>query len=324
MSENSKLLQTSYGDGNDVKIVNAIPVSNQTQQVQNSHNYQKAAYLWCGLKIAVNALVYFSFILIIIILLNFIFDDVFYSSDHMYNTCKSIMKKKRGDDDLDAGSHELLGRLKKLNEYLMWMLNTNQKTDMNGRITPIDYTNPDSLTLIVNVENEFDTILYNLNSMNQDTEEMHLLRLLDHANLQVAPSFQSNAKTFKNKVINAIKTKNAFTVSPFAASKDSAMNNTTLDVSYGMSAGGITQEDIRGQHEYLSHPDNVAAFSSILQKTEISLIGDGADSRQSVVQYGLRPVNNYVSPYSGPGFGALIPSEEYNTDPNKVKKNIII
>lgn len=320
MSENSKLLQTSYGDGNDVKIKEAVPVAIEKQMFAKIEN---ATYFWCGLKLAVNTLVYFSFIILIIVILNFIFDDVFYSSDHMYNTCKSIMRKER-DDVMDVSSHELLDRLKSLNQYLMWMLNTNQKKDMNGSITPIDYTNPDSLSLIVAIENEFDNIIYDLNSMNNDTDDMHILRMLDHANLQVAPSFQANAKTFKTKVVNAIKSKNAFTVSPFKASKDSPLNNTTLDVSYGMSAGGITQEDIRGQHDYLSHPDNITAFSSILQKTEISTIGDGANSRQSVIQYGLRPVNNYVSPYSGPGFGALIPSEEYNTDPTKVKKNIII
>ena len=87
-----------------------------------------------------------------------------------------------------------------------------------------------------------------------------------------------------------------------------------------MAASGITQKDIASQQAYLTNPDNITAFNSVLQKTNITSLGDGAQSREYVKPWGLRQVSGYVSPYSGPGFGAQIPSENVITDSTKIKK----
>jgi hypothetical protein len=314
MSATENLMMGNYGTGQDVKTVQGdiFPTATVLNQKHNWTNY-----LLCGLKSLATFLVYFCIVLLLIIIINTLFDDLFYDTNDMMNSFSSwlLFDNAKMEEQILNTNQDIMSNLINLNQFVMSMLQTGQKQGPNGVQQAIDYTDPASLDMIVKIEQSFDSLLYQLNYSNQDSDDLNVLRQIDYANLQISPEFQHNSRIFKKKILDAIKIKNQTTTSSFTN-----MPTPTADLPYEMITAGITESDILAQQQYLAHPDNVAAFNSMLQKTDIALLGDGADSRQSVTPWGFRQISDYVSPWSGIGMGVQEPSENINYDASKIRK----
>jgi hypothetical protein len=338
---NDLLQTTTFGTPETTNLTHTMPmateISFKSEPYDNILHQSWIHKLWygmiCGLKSFTTFLIYLTFILMLIVILNALFGDLLYDTNEMISTCQNGLNSLSGswadtvnEEIVLNSNHDNIELLKKMNYMVLYMLNNGTTIPVPATATTasipgtlIDFSDPNTLQLILNIEQDFDVVLYNLNNNNRDVDDIDILRQLDYANLVVFKSFRQASDAFKKKTLDAIKLKNQATTSSFTNDMNSSyVQPVTLDVDYGMAASGITQSDIVDQQSYMSNPDNVAAFSSAMIQSEISSLND-VDS-YSVKPYGLRQVNNYVSPFSGPGFGAQIVSEDINTDASKIKK----
>ncbi len=267
----------------------------------------------CALKYLSVILTYLTFILLLIIIFNSLLGDLLYDTDEMLDGCKRYLGGK--NEKLKESNSDIIAKLIQMQQKIGLMYNNNQYIDETGATKTLDISDPKSLELIINLKNSFDELIYKLNVENRDTDSQDILKQLDHANLQISEQFNNTFVALEKKVLDTIKEKNMSTTSRFT----NMVSDFDGDISYGMAASGITKSDLKTQRQYLDNPDNLTAFSSVLQKTEISLLGDGAETSTSVKPWGFRQPQNYVSPYSGPGFGATTISENVSTDASKIK-----
>ena len=302
-------------------VTTNVGTNYNTRSYQSTyHNESPSHHLWCFVMCAMKGLttflVYLTFVLMLVAIINVLLGDIFYNTGDLLDTCKSGWAKwadNVNEDIVLNNNHHNIEMLKKMNFMVLSMLNSGSMPAMpnpDGTMsTPkhIDFSSPNTLQTIINIEEDFDVVLFSLNKENRDTDDMYVLRQLDYANLVVAKSFRNAADLFKKKVLDSIKNKNAATTSGFTSDPQLKNLKTSVDVNYAMAASGINQSDIADQQHYLSNPDNVAAFSSAMVQSEISNVTD--HYTYSVKPYGLRQVKEYASPWSGPGFGVQEPSE---------------
>jgi hypothetical protein len=212
-----------------------------------------------------------------------------------------------------------LDSLRNYNQKLLELINSSDNYGYaytsEGRI---DLGSSSTLSYINNMKDEFEEILKNLNENNKNSKDDIVIDQLDTANLIMAKTFQTNHKQLEQKALNFFKQKNNQTTSRFMNNSEVQKLSTSLDVDYGMAASGITQGDIADQQQYLSNPDNIAAFSSAMVQSEIS---NQNDAYNSPVKYmGLRAMKPYASKWSGAGFGLMEPSEERISDVSLLPK----
>lgn len=323
------LLQTQHSEMAPPAITNevlkvAYPLN------QYSNHQSKFNNLWCmlmcGLKNLTSLLVYFTFIMILIVILVSLFTDLTVgeiagSCWHNVSKWSWLSSSNEFDDDMIYSLNELnIDTLKKYNAIFMEMIkNLNNTTGMTYvSSNPIDLGKTSTLEEITNTKIKFDKILEQINTDNKNYTDSIIDLQLNTANKIIDKSFQENYTKLSGVSINLIKQRNDATTSSFMNNSDVQQLSTSLDVNYGMAASGITQGDIADQQQYLSNPDNVAAFSSTMVQSEIS---NQNDAYNSPVKYmGLRPMKPYASKWSGAGFGVQEPSEERISDESLLQK----
>lgn len=265
---------------------------------------------------------------LMICMINYALNDLWFSTSDALVMCKGYVW---GDAYSKVDVIKKIKHLEYLKSVVDGILKDGKYKTQTGQVVVTNFSDSSALNNAILLEKEFEETMYQLNDINIRDEELEMV--LNAVNSDFAHEFNKQMTLYKNKILDALMVKNnetkktsdmdlmsKFTVEPFVEPKPGMIHNTTEDINYAMAASGVTSEDIKNQYEYLNNSDNRAAFSSVLAKTDLSDIGDGAGSRDFVKTWGLRQNSGFVSNYSGPGFGVQGPSEEGVTDPSKIRK----